>query len=106
MLRGSSAGGCHIDLARICFGVGDELGDRRGRKGRVDLEDIWRPGQRCDGHDIANEIVAQMLVERDADGVRRGHEKERMAIAGCAYDCLRGNATARTGPALDDKGLV
>jgi hypothetical protein len=70
MAPGSVAGRRHVDLARIGFGVGDELGDRLDRHRGIHLHDIGVARKAGDWCDVADEIETQFVVERRIDRVR------------------------------------
>ena len=70
----------HVDLAGICFGVGDELGNGLGRNRRIHLHDIGHAHDAGDRRNVANEIEIELVVERRVDRVRRSDQEERVAV--------------------------
>ena len=61
-----------IELARIGLGVGDELGNRLGRKRRIAPPcTLGTRHDARDRRDVADEIEIELVVERRVDGVRR-----------------------------------
>ena len=62
MLRCAIAGRRHIDLARIGFGIGDELRNGIGRDGRMHHHCIGCPHRTDDRCDISNKIEIQIAV--------------------------------------------
>jgi len=61
VLRGAVTPGRHVDLARVRLGVGDKFGDRFHGNRRIDRHDIGHPVDVCGRHDIANEIVIDIV---------------------------------------------
>src|SRR5262245_53056795 len=55
---GSVAGRCHVDLAGVRLGIGDELGNGLGRDRWMDHHDEWRATDACNRRKVAkkNEI--------------------------------------------------
>ena len=64
-----------IDLARIGFDIGDEIGNGFRRNRRIDIQHQWNGGDARHRHGVADEIEIEMLIERGIDRVRR-HGKE------------------------------
>ena len=60
MWRAPVAGRRHVDLARIGLGIGDELGNRLGRNGRIDHHDKGRAADARDRRDVADEIEIEV----------------------------------------------
>jgi len=56
-----------------------------GRNRRVDLHDQGHVNDARDRHDIADEIVIELVVERRVDSVRRRDEKERVGRPGMPW---------------------
>ena len=71
MLRAANAGGCHVDLARIGFGVGDELRHGLGRKVRQHFHDQRDTEDSGNRSDVVHEIEWQFGKERSVDRVLR-----------------------------------
>jgi len=99
-MRGSpDAGGAVADLAGIRLRVGDELGDRGGRHGRMDRHHVRRGADEADVRDAADRIVAQALVKGRPDPMRADVAKhERVAIGRGLRGQLRGDGAAGARP--------
>ena len=106
MRRAAVAGGAEIDLARIGLGVGDELGRGLDRKRRRDLEHRGRLHDAGDRHHARHVIEVQMRIERGVDGVRRGDQKQRVAVSFGMDRRLGGDVAAGAVAVLDDKLLA
>src|SRR5262245_3050342 len=61
----------HMDLARICLGIGDELGNRLGRNRRVHHHDGGISDDARDGRNVADEIVVELVVQCRVDRVEK-----------------------------------
>src|SRR5262249_53255421 len=72
--RRPAAGRCHIDLARIGLGVGDELWEGPGRDGWINLHDEGENGQSIDRGNVADEIEIQFVIKSCVDRVRSVRE--------------------------------
>jgi hypothetical protein len=97
---------CHIDLARICLGIIDELGNRLGWNRGMNHHDVDRAQQACDRFNITNEIEIKLGIEHRVNRVRRRDEKECVAVGGRPYDRLRADITAATRSVLDHEWLA
>jgi hypothetical protein len=71
VVRRPAAGRCHVDLARIALGVGDELWEGPGRDRWINHHDEGERGESADRRDVADEIEIQSVIKRRVDGVRR-----------------------------------
>ena len=71
-----------VDLAGIGLGIGDELGNRLGRKRWIHHHDVRRAHDACDRRDVADEIEIELVVERRVDRVRRTDQEKRIAVRG------------------------
>jgi hypothetical protein len=60
----------------------------------------------CDRRDVADEIEIEFVVERRIDGVRRGRQKQRVAVRWCLHDRLGADIAAATRPVLNDEWLA
>src|SRR5262245_26265527 len=106
-MRGTSdSARCHVDLARIGFRIGNELGQGLGWNRRVHDHDGWKSDDRSDRRDVANEIETEFLVERRVDGVRRASHEQRVAVRRRLHHRLGANVAAGAGPVLDDELLA
>src|SRR5712691_909363 len=71
MRPGSVAGRRHIELAGIGLGVGDEFGDRLGRKRWMHLHAVILVADARDRRDVADKIVFELFIQRRVDRVWR-----------------------------------
>jgi hypothetical protein len=106
MLPGPGASRRHVDLARVGFGIGDELGNTPGRERRIDLHDEGRAGEACYRRNIADEIEIELFVERRVDKVWRTDHQERIAVRRRTHDRLGANIAAATRPVFNDEWLA
>jgi len=104
--RRPTAGRCHVDLARICLGIGDELWNRFGRNRRMYRHDVWVANDASDGRDVADEIEIELVVERRVDRVGRSDQEERVSVGGRAHYGLGADVAAAARPVLDDEWLA
>lgn len=74
MLRASDSRRGKVDLARIGFGVRNEVGDRPGWNRRIDEQDEWQANAARNGRNIANEIELKSRKERGANRIRESAE--------------------------------
>src|SRR6266404_6123499 len=106
MNRGSNAARREIDLARIGFCIGDELGNGLSRNRWIDLHHQRHAHDTGNRRDIADEIVAELVVERRVAHIRGTHHEERIAVRVCPHDRLGGDIAAGAWPVLDDELLA
>jgi hypothetical protein len=66
MGRGPIACRCHVDFARIGFGIGNELGNRLGRKRGVYLNENGLTDNAGDRRNVTDKIEIELVVERRA----------------------------------------
>src|SRR6266568_5471261 len=95
-----------VDLPRIGFRIGDELGDVVSWDRRVYLHHVsqsHRPGNR---DAVADEVEGKPFVERRVDGVVRADEDDSVTIWRSAECGLHADIAARTDPVLDDELLA
>jgi hypothetical protein len=97
---------CHGDPIRIGLGIGDELGDRLRRKRRVDHHHVGHARDARDRRDVADEVVAELVVERRVDRVRRAHHDERVAVGSGIHHRLGGDIGSGPRPVLDHELLA
>ena len=102
----TDAGRRHVDLARVGLGIGDEFGDRLGRERRVDLHDERSAHQARDRSNVASETDARLVVERDAERVRRRGKQKRVAIRRRIDDGFKADVAAGSRPVLDNDRLA
>jgi hypothetical protein len=63
-------------------------------------------GNAGDRRNVAQEIVTQPLVKRGVDSIHRIGQKQRVAVAECAYNGFCADIAVAAGPVLDDEGLA
>jgi hypothetical protein len=63
MIGRAGAARRHVDAVGIGLGIGDELGDRRGRDRRVDHHHIGDAGDAADRRDVADEHEIELVVK-------------------------------------------
>jgi len=106
MASAPDTGRRHVDLAWIGLGIGNELGDRRGRNGWIDHQDEGTAGDACDRCDVADEIEPETAVERRVGGIRRSRQEQSISVGRRIHDRLRGDVRSSARPVLDDEGLA
>src|SRR6516162_2794928 len=106
MVSGTNAAGPHVDLARVRFGICDELGNRLDRYRGIHLHEKRLAMNARDRGDVAEQIEIELLVKCSVDGVHRSGHKERIPVRGRVYDRLGGDIASRARPILDDKLLT
>ena len=84
----------HIDLSGIGLGKGDELRERLGRKGWIHFHDEGSTNNACHRNNVADEIVAEIVVERGIDRVRRIDLEECITVGRRAYHDFSANGSA------------
>ncbi len=97
---------CHVDLARIGLGVGDELGNCLGRDGRIYLHYISHAIDASDRRDVTDKIEIQVVIERLIDSVGRGHMQECIPVGCRPYDRLGSDIATCAGPVLNNERLT
>src|SRR5262245_29317758 len=90
MLRGSSAGRPVVEVAGVCFRVGDELGKRLCGKRRAHRHDIGEADEAPNRYEIADEVEAKLLEECCIYCVHGAAEDERVAVGGGSNGRLGG----------------
>src|SRR5438105_1141184 len=68
--------------------------------------DVGKTNEARDRHNIAEEIVIELFVERRVNRVRGTDEKERVAVRSGTHDRFGGDISASARPAFDDDGLA
>src|SRR6516164_3729617 len=69
-----------VDLARIGFGVGDELRDRLGWNRWIYHHDVGATANARDRRDVADEIKIEVRIECGVDRVTR-HDRHEQCVA-------------------------
>ena len=72
--------GGEIDLTWVGFGIGNEFGNRLGRKRRIGDDNEWRDTDARNGHEVFGEIEIKLGVERSVDGVGRYGHQQRVPV--------------------------
>src|SRR5262249_54504769 len=103
MARGPDAGRRKIDLARIGFDIGDELGNRSSRYRWIHFHHVRYTDDACDRGYVANEVEIELVIECRIDSIPRAHQEEGMAVCRCTHHRLSADIAAGTRPALDDE---
>src|SRR5262249_40387555 len=106
MGRGSIATRTHIDLARVGFGVGDELKRRVSRDRWIHQQDIRRAHDARNWRDVLQEIEGELLEKCGINRVTGTPQEERVAVCRRAHDRLGAYVAASTWAVLDDKLLA
>jgi hypothetical protein len=100
------AGRRHVDLVRIGFGIGDELGDRFGRDRLVDHHDPGQAHGAGDGRDVMEKIEIQMLVERRVGGGRGRDGQQRVSVGRRIHHVFGGDVGGGARAILDHEILA
>jgi hypothetical protein len=100
--RRSNARRRHIELARIGFGIGNEIRDRLGRNRWIDDHDERLATDAGDRRNIAHEVVIELWVERGIDGVGRTDQQERVSVGGRIHDHLGRDVATGARPVLNN----
>jgi len=106
MARGAIARGAHVDLARVGFGIGDELRHGSGRNRWIHLHHQGTSDQSGNRRDVAHEIEVEALVERCVDGVCRADQQKRVAVRERFHHRFGADVGTRARPVLNDEGLA
>src|SRR5712692_8245206 len=76
------------DPARIRLRIADELGNSPRRKRWIYLHDKRIAHDARDRRDVANEVEAELVVERGVDRIRSRDHEQGMAVRGRSHDGL------------------
>src|SRR5258707_418462 len=93
----------HVELAGIGFGIGDEFGNRPGRKGGRHLHYKRREGKARDRRNVADKVKLKIVVEGGADHIGVRHRKERVTICGRTQGYLGSDSATSARAILDDE---
>ena len=72
----------------------------------VHHQDVGKADEARNRRHVADEIEAELFVERRVDRVRRSDQEKRVAVRRRPHDRLGGDVRARARPAFDDKCLA
>ena len=104
-VRGAAGTGrCHVDLAGVGLGVGDEFRNGFGRNRRMHQNRHRHPDDAGDRGNVANEIEIEFFEQRGVDRVGHGRQQQRIAVCGGIGHDLGAEIAAGTGPVFGDKG--
>jgi hypothetical protein len=106
MRRAAVAGRRHLDRARTRLRVGDELRGARHRHRRVHHHDQGFSGDARDRRDVAQEVEAEIGIERGADRVGRTDEQKRVTVGRRPHDRFGGDIAGAARPVLDHERLA
>jgi hypothetical protein len=90
----------------MSFGVGNELGNRPGRKGWIYHHDVGLAANAHDRPDVADEIVVELVVKSRVNRVRLTRQEERVTVTRCTHNRLGTDICAGTRSVLDDERLA
>src|SRR5215831_19809674 len=99
----AKSGRGEIDLPRIGLCVGDQLGNRCDRNRRMDHHHVGKTDYAGDRGDIAQEVEAELFIERGVDRSWWANKKERVAVGGRTYDRRGAKIAAGAGAVLDNE---
>src|SRR5262249_41310943 len=105
MAGNSDTGRGHADFARIGLGIGDELGNRLGRKRWMYRYDVGLPVNAGDRRDVADEMEHRRLTERGVEGLPPAGYGSGVSVWGRAPDALGADFAAAARWVLDNKLL-
>src|SRR5262249_22541997 len=95
------AGRAHVDLGRMCLGIGDELRNGLGRERGIDHHEKGNNADTRNGRNIADEIEVEIVVDRRIDRVRRCHEEKGVSVRRCTHDDFSADIAAGTWSIVD-----
>src|SRR5215467_9587988 len=98
-------GDAMLSLPGLALAIGDELGNRLGRKRRVHHHDVGISHDARDRRDVANEIKVELVAQGRVDRVEATDQEQRVAVSGRARDRFGGDVAASARPIFDDKLL-
>jgi hypothetical protein len=107
VMRRADSGGAILQLARIGFGIGDQLRHRIDGQIDVDRETDDVRARVGDRREVFDRIERRVFVEKDVAGHDRvGADHQRVTVGRCARDVPGGDIAAHTRPVVDDDGLA
>src|SRR5215831_14237395 len=95
-----------IDHAWMGPGIGNEFGDRLGRKRWIYQHYKRHPDDPGDRRDVADEIEVEFLIERRVTRVRPSNQEERIAVGRGAHDRFGGDIGGPARTVLNDEWLA
>jgi len=105
-MRGTSdSTRCHVDLARIGFRIGNELGQGLGWNRRVHDHDVWKSDDRSDRRDVAQKIETELVIQCWIPRIVIPRHDQRIAIGSRADDRLGANVADIPGPPFGPKRI-
>jgi hypothetical protein len=105
MRRCAHAARPHVDFARICLRISDELRHRLGWNCRIDHHDERRAHKKRDGGDVAQKNEFELIVERRINCGRGVEHEKRIAVRTSPHDCLGCDVAAGSRP-VDNNELL
>src|SRR5262249_40647554 len=94
---------CHVELARMGLGVGDELGNRLGRDRWIHYQDLGCADDGRDRRDVADEVEIDLVVERGVDRVVTTDKGRGEAVGGAGQAGCGADIAPAAGRVLDDE---
>src|SRR5262249_60261844 len=96
----------HVDLARIAFGVSNELGNSLRWNGWINHHEKRDANNASNWRDVAEKKETKVVVQRRVDRRRSVNHEERIAVWRRLHDCLGSDIGAVAGPILNDEWLA
>jgi hypothetical protein len=96
----------HVDLAGIGLNVRQEFGKRLCGERRMHDEDADPSMSARDRYDVADNVEAKLVVERDVPAVGRSKLEQRVTVWRSTNNHLRGKIAARARSVLDNELLT
>src|SRR5262245_1992992 len=106
MRSGPAAWGGIVELARISFGMSNELRKRSSRNRRIDQHDKRRTYETCNWRNVADEIEAEFLVKAHVDRCRSCGKEQRVTIRHSLDDGFSTDIGTSSRAVLDDELLT
>ena len=100
------AGRAHVDLGRMCLGIGDELRNGLDRERGIDHHEKGNNADTRNGRNSADEIEVKIVVDCRIDRVRRCHEEKGVSVRSCTHDDFSANIAAGAWSIVDNKRLA
>ncbi|KAG1439476.1 hypothetical protein G6F57_019394 [Rhizopus arrhizus] len=80
MRAAAGAGRAERELARVLFGVGDQFAHRVHGQGRVHHQHDGKHRRHADRHEVAADVVAEVVAQAGQHRVMDGREEEVVAV--------------------------